>query len=57
VEYKGTLRDLNETEWVVLQSGRNPLSELPACNCSYEESEEMIRHAPLCDVTKGGLNW
>ena len=27
------------------------------CTCSYDESEEMTRHAPLCDVTKAGKNW
>ena len=27
------------------------------CTCSYHESEEMTRHAPLCAITKAGGNW
>lgn len=27
------------------------------CTCSYDDSEEMTRHAPLCEFTKAGFNW
>lgn len=26
----------------------------PVCTCSYDESEEMTRHAPLCQVCQAG---
>lgn len=25
----------------------------PQCTCSYNDSEEMTSHAPLCEITKG----
>jgi len=33
------------------------LRDYIACTCSYDESEEMTRHAPLCSITKAGINW
>jgi hypothetical protein len=28
-----------------------------ACTCSYEDSDEMLYHAPLCARTLAGLGW
>jgi hypothetical protein len=55
-----------QIEHVKQQAGRLPglmqaLRKLDGedvmCTCSYEESEEMTRHAPLCAIVKAGLGW
>ena len=32
-------------------------STLAACTCSYEESDEMTRHASGCAIVKAGQGW
>ncbi len=38
----------------VVGMSENPARLIPVCTCSYDESEEMTRHAALCSITVAG---